>query len=103
MGCVVEIPHRGFWWLLRHKLFRCHTFWKLRPFYHCSKCGKGLRCYWDGNDIEGHGIDICNACARKIEKARQETCGSSANTAANSQSVLRRAEPVLGLRQMPGV
>jgi hypothetical protein len=26
-----------------------------------------MRCYWDGNDVEGHGIDYCNKCAADLE------------------------------------
>ena len=52
---------------LFHKLFKCPTFWNIRPFFHCPQCGKGYRCYWDGNDIIGVGIDYCDACAAEIE------------------------------------
>ena len=48
---------------LFHKLFRCPTFWRIHPFFTCPECGKKYRCYWDGNDIAGVGIDYCNACA----------------------------------------
>jgi len=73
MGCVVTIesPYKSFLKKLTHYLFNCPSFWSIKPRYHCSKCGAGFRCYWDANDIEGHGIDICNRCAKKIEEARQ--------------------------------
>ena len=50
-----------------HKLFKCPTFWKLKPSYTCPECGKKYRCYWDGNDIWGVGIDYCNTCVKKLE------------------------------------
>ena len=50
-----------------HKLFDCPTFWQLKPFYHCPSCGKGMRCYWDGNDVAGHGTDYCDKCAKSLE------------------------------------
>jgi hypothetical protein len=73
MGCVVTIesPHKSFFKKLNHYLFHCPSFWSIKPKYHCSKCGSGYRCYWDANDIDGHGTDICNRCAAKIEEARQ--------------------------------
>ena len=33
----------------------------------CPKCGRRIRYYWDGNDIEGHGTDICNRCAKHCQ------------------------------------
>ena len=50
-----------------HKLFKCPTFWELKPHFTCTECGKGYRCYWDGNDIAGKGIDYCDECASKHE------------------------------------
>lgn len=52
-----------------HYLFNCPTFWSLRPFFHCPSCGKGYRCYWNGNDVQGHGIDYCASCAADLEHA----------------------------------
>lgn len=52
-----------------HKLFGCPTFWQLLPFFHCPRCGKGYRCYWDGNDVAGHGKDYCTPCAVMLEGA----------------------------------
>lgn len=68
MGCVVEIqsPHNTTFKKIRHYLFNCPTFWRLKPAFECPKCGRKYRCYWDGNDILGHGINICNSCAKKI-------------------------------------
>ena len=59
-------------WLKRwhHKLFKCPTFWKLKPYFTCPGCGKKYRCYWDGNDIEGVGIDYCNNCAKDLENIK---------------------------------
>ena len=54
-------------WRWIHKLFKCPTFWKLKPSFTCPGCNKRYRCYWDGNDVIGHGIDYCNKCARKLE------------------------------------
>lgn len=51
----------------KHKLFHCPTFWRWKPFYYCPRCGKGMRCYYDGNDILGHGIDFCNKCTAILE------------------------------------
>lgn len=51
---------------LCHKLFHCPTFWRLRASFKCPKCGRNYRCYWDGNDILGYGIDICERCAELI-------------------------------------
>ena len=53
----------GLW----HKLFHCPTFWKLKPAFTCPQCSKKYRCYWDGNDVAGHGIDYCNKCAAQLE------------------------------------
>jgi len=57
---------------LRHLLFHCPTFWRVRPYYRdkhsCPECGKKYRCYYQGNDVIGHGIDLCNKCAKKYEK-----------------------------------
>jgi hypothetical protein len=67
MGFSVEItsPHRGLG-KLWHYLFKCPTFWRLRPFFHCPVCGQGYRCYWDGNDVNGK-INVCNRCAKLEE------------------------------------
>ncbi len=53
---------------LLHKLFWCPTFWQLSRAFHCPECGRGYRCYYDGNDVTGHGTDLCNRCAKKYEK-----------------------------------
>ena len=50
-----------------HKLFRCPTFWHLKPAFTCPDCGIKYRCYWDGNDIAGVGVNYCNNCASKLE------------------------------------
>lgn len=52
---------------LYHKLFECPTFWRLRKFFTCPECKTKYRCYWDGNDIAGVGINYCNSCAKKYE------------------------------------
>jgi len=64
------IGKKSFFKRLSHKLFSCPTFWSWTPAFTCPGCGKTYRCYWDGNDVEGHGIDYCNKCARKLEENR---------------------------------
>ena len=51
-----------------HKLFKCPTFWRLKPSFECPECGKKYHCYWDGNDVDGVGIDYCNKCAKILEE-----------------------------------
>ena len=51
----------------KHKLFYCPTFWQIKPAFTCPGCGKKYRCYWEGNDVAGHGIDYCSTCAEKLE------------------------------------
>ena len=50
-----------------HYLFNCPTFWSFKPWFKCPECSKTYRCYWDGNDVAGHGKDYCNKCAEKLE------------------------------------
>ncbi len=50
-----------------HKLFHCPTFWRWKAWYHCPSCGKGLRCYFDGNDVAGDGTNYCDACADALD------------------------------------
>ncbi len=57
-------------WL--HKLLDCPTFWQIRAAFTCPGCGKKYRCYWDGNDVSGHGTDYCNKCAGKLEARHDE-------------------------------
>ena len=52
-------------WL--HKFFKCPTFWKCKASFVCPDCGHKYRCYWDGNDVSGVGINYCNGCAAKLE------------------------------------
>ena len=52
-----------------HKLFKCPTFWRIHSSFTCPKCGRKYRCYWDGNDVIGHGIDYCDACAKVLENS----------------------------------
>ena len=47
---------------LYHYLFKCPTFWSRKPHFKCPVCGETYRCYWDGHDIEGLGINICEQC-----------------------------------------
>jgi len=50
-----------------HKFFKCPTFWRIKPAFTCPRCGGKYRCYWDGNDVEGHGKDFCDTCAKALE------------------------------------
>lgn len=68
MGQVVTMSFKGN--KILHKLFKCPTFWRIRPAFHCPQCNKGYRCYWDGNDVAGHGIDYCDKCARALESEK---------------------------------
>ncbi len=71
MGTVVTMqPYKNFVKRWRHKIFECPTFWKYlfgKKGFRCPKCNKKYLCYWDGNDVEGHGIDYCNKCAKELE------------------------------------
>ena len=57
----------------KHKLFNCPTFWKIKPSFKCPSCGKTYRCYWDGNDIDGVGINYCDNCTETIEAITRTT------------------------------
>ena len=46
------------------KKLKMLDWWLCRPRYHCPKCKKGLYTYWDGNDVNNVGIDLCNKCAK---------------------------------------
>jgi len=69
---IISINKKSFlkrWW---HKLFHCPTFWRPKPAFTCPGCGKKYRCYWDGNDVTGVGIDFCNSCAADLEGRSNE-------------------------------
>lgn len=68
MGFSISIEKKKFLNRIKHKLFHCPTFWSVKPAFHCPECGKGYRCYWDGNDVTGHGTDYCNRCASILEE-----------------------------------
>jgi len=70
MGFVMNLktPHKTWIQKLYHKLFNCPTFWRVKSAFKCPKCHIKYRCYWDGNDVTGHGVDLCNKCAAKYEK-----------------------------------
>ncbi len=51
---------------LMHYLFHCPTFWRIQPAFQCPNCKVRYRCYWDGNDIDGVGINYCDACAYEL-------------------------------------
>jgi len=70
-GVITIKTKRGFLQRWMHYIFKCPTFWKIKPSFKCPKCGKTYRCYWDGNDIIGHGINYCTPCA-KILKEQNE-------------------------------
>ena len=67
MGIVINVKRKPLLKRIIHKLFFCPTFWRLKPRFQCPRCGKKYRCFWDGNDIEGHGTDYCNKCAKILE------------------------------------
>jgi len=67
MGIVVGIKKQSLLKRVIHKLFHCPTFWEVTPRFTCPKCKKKYRCYWDGNDVEGYGIDYCDKCAAELE------------------------------------
>ena len=67
MGMVMNFKKKPFIERVIHKLFHCPTFWKLRPAFKCPGCHKTYRCYWDGNDVTGYGIDYCSKCAKYLE------------------------------------
>ncbi len=67
MGTVANIRQESFFKRVLHKLFSCPTFWSLKPRYSCPRCGAKYRCYRDGNDVAGIGIDYCNRCAKIYE------------------------------------
>ena len=68
MGMVFELT-RKFTALgkVKHYLFECPTFWRIRPAFKCPNCGANYRCYWDGNDVGGK-INICDKCAEEYER-----------------------------------
>ena len=45
-----------------HYLFKCPSFWSVKPQFKCPVCSDTYRCYWDGSDIGGL-INVCNKCA----------------------------------------
>lgn len=65
---VAGIKKKSFFQRWKHKLFTCPTFWKWKAAFSCPGCGKKYRCYWDGNDVAGHGIDYCNKCTKRLEQ-----------------------------------
>lgn len=65
MGTVISIKRRTFIKHWFHKLFNCPTFWSIKPRFKCPECGKTYRCYWDGNDVDGHGTDLCDKYERR--------------------------------------
>jgi len=72
MTFFTVVKKKGFFKRWSHKLFSCPTFWKLKPLFTCPGCKKSYRCYWDGNDVEGHGTDYCNSCAVRLEASQVE-------------------------------
>lgn len=68
MGTVINIKRKTLLKHWYHKLFQCPTYWTFKGSFTCTQCGKRKRCYWDGNDMTGHGTDICERCARYIDR-----------------------------------
>jgi phage/plasmid primase-like uncharacterized protein len=58
---------KDFFKRVHHKMFNCPSFWSLKTSFECPGCGKKYRCYYDGNDIAGHGTNYCNKCAKVLE------------------------------------
>ena len=58
------------YWL--HKLFNCPTFWQYvflrKPAFTCRACKRPCSCYWDGSDMQGIGVNICNGCAKRVSR-----------------------------------
>jgi hypothetical protein len=54
-----------------HYLFKCPTFWQLKPAYKCPDCGKTYRCYWDGHDCSCGTIHLCGMCAKTTHASHQ--------------------------------
>jgi hypothetical protein len=48
-----------------HYLFKCPSFWSIKPKFKCPICGKKYRCYWDGHDTHGK-INVCGKCAEEL-------------------------------------
>lgn len=64
---VLGMKREKFLKRVKHKLFHCPTFWRLKAAFTCPGCGKKYRCYRDGNDVAGHGVDYCSKCANGLE------------------------------------
>jgi hypothetical protein len=62
---VPGFADKPMWKRISHKMFHCPTFWNLKPAFRCPICRATYRCYWDGNDVEGVGINLCGPCAEK--------------------------------------
>lgn len=90
MGEVVEmsLPLRG---KLKHRLFSCPSFWKFKKQFHCPICGKGYRCYWDGNDFNGL-INVCNKCAKRELSQRLSKTVSDTEPSKNAYQQHNRLE-----------
>ena len=85
----ISIPR----WKIIIKKLKMREWWLRKPRYHCPRCNKGLYSYWEGNDIEGHGTDYCNRCARILlsENAPNNACTKTSlsavgNAGANAKS-----------------
>lgn len=69
MGFVATITmSRTYVQKVYHYLFECPTFWRVKPAFKCPICGETYRCYWDGNDVDGLGINICTPCTEAHAK-----------------------------------
>ena len=73
---IATIPQKPFLKRWEHKLFHCPTFWKmlfgLKKKYSCPRCNATYLCYWDGNDVTGHGTNFCNTCANELENTKSD-------------------------------
>ena len=51
-----------------HYLFRCPTFWSIKPRFMCPDCGATYRCYWNGHDCFCGVINLCKKCESTTHK-----------------------------------
>jgi len=67
--CVANISIS--WWKTWRKKMEMRDWWLRRPRSRCPRCRKGLYSYWDGNDVDNHGTNYCNKCARILEASNK--------------------------------
>ena len=62
-----------------HYLFKCSSFWELRPRFICPECKHKYRCYYDGNDCKCGKIHLCDGCYRVRHMNHDLTTTEAAN------------------------